>query len=93
MKVQAEVSVYPLRTSKLSGPVAEFCRVLRSHDLHVETRSMSTFVTGEMESLFEALEEGFRVLAQGNEIVIHFNISNACPDTAGREFAATEKVD
>lgn len=91
MRVQAEVSLYPLKTEKLSGPVDEFCRVLRSRGLHVETRSMSTFVVGESEKLFEALKEGFELLARRNDIVVDCKISNACPAAVGQEPA--ERVD
>lgn len=93
MRVQAEVSLYPLRTRKLSGPVTEFCQVLRSRGLHAETRSMSTFVVGESERLFEALKEGFEVLARRNEVVMDLKISNTCPDTAEQGLAETERVD
>lgn len=93
MTVQAEVSVYPLRTPKLSGPITQFCRVLQSRGLHVQTRSMSTFVTGELESLFEALEEGFALLARENDVVAHFSISNACPEGVGPEPVTTERTD
>lgn len=92
MKVQAEVSLYPLRTRKLSGPLVEFCQVLQSRGLYVETRSMSTFVVGELENLFGALREGFEVLTRRNEVVIDVKISNACPDTIGQEFAGRERV-
>ncbi len=92
MKVQAEVSLYPLRTRKLSGPVDEFCEVLRSHGLHAETRSMSTLIVGESEGLFAALKEGFDVAARRAEIVIDCKISNACPDTKGQELGETERV-
>lgn len=93
MRVQAQVSLYPLRTERLSGPVEEFCRVLRSHSLHVETGSMSTFITGESEGLFEALREGFEALAQRNEVVIDCKISNACPDRMGDKHTDIERVD
>ena len=93
MRVQAEVSLYPLRTPTLSGPVEEFCRVLRSHGLCVETSSMSTFVAGEPKGLFDALREGFEVLAQRNEIVIDCKISNACPDGVRNGPADIERVD
>jgi len=79
MRVQAEVSVYPLRTSELSGPVVTFCEVLRSHGLDVRTRSMSTLAAGESSDLLEALREGFEQLAQENEVVMDVTISNACP--------------
>jgi uncharacterized protein YqgV (UPF0045/DUF77 family) len=63
MKVQAEVSVYPLRTLTLSRSIAAFCEVLRSHGLDVQTRSMSTFATGECSAVLEALRDGFERLA------------------------------
>jgi len=93
MRVQAQVSLYPLRTQKLSGRVEEFCRVLRSHGLHVETGSMSTFITGESKELFDVLREGFEVLAQRNEIVIDCKISNTCPNSVGDKHADVERVD
>lgn len=92
MKVQAEVSLYPLRSRRLSGPVKEFCQVLRSRGLHVQTRSMSTFVVGESEELFDALKDGFEVLARGNEVVMDFTISNTCPDTREQECAEAERM-
>ena len=92
MRVQAEVSLYPLRTKKLSGPVAAFCEVLRSHGLDVQTRSMSTFAVGESSDLLEALREGFEHLAQENEIVLDVKISNACPNRAEQN-VEIERVD
>jgi len=35
MKVQAEISIYPLRTQSLSEPVEEYCRILRDYGLEV----------------------------------------------------------
>ena len=93
MRVQVEISLYPLRTEKLSGPVEEFCRVLRSHGLHVETGSMSTFVAGESQELFDALREGFEVLAQRNEIVMDCKLSNACPDRVGNKREDIERME
>ena len=93
MRVQAEVSLYPLRARKRAGPVKEFCQVLRSRGLHAQTRSMSTFVVGESEKLFEALKEGFEVLARRNAVVMDLTISNTCPDTTEQERAETERVD
>jgi len=92
MRAQAEVSFYPLKTAKLSGPVEEFCRVLRSHNLHVETGSMSTLVAGESKELFDALRESFEALARRHEIVIDCKVSNACPDSAGGRCADIEEV-
>ncbi len=92
MRVQAEVSLYPLRTRKLSGPVVVFCEVLQSHGLEVQTRSMSTFAAGESSDLFEALREGFERLAQENELVMDVKISNACPNRV-EQHVEIERVD
>jgi hypothetical protein len=54
---------------------------------------MSTFVAGEPKGLFDALREGFEVLAQRNEIVIDCKISNACPDGVENGPADIERVD
>jgi len=93
MNVQAEVRLYPLRTGKLAGPVADFCDVLRSRGLRVEGRSMSTFITGESKDVFEALGEGFETVAQRSAVVVDFTISNACPETVRREPERTERMD
>lgn len=93
MRVQAEVSLYPLRTRKLSGPVEEFCRVLRSGGLHVETRLMSTFVAGESEKLFKALREAFETLARRAEVVVDLKVSNACPAATEQGHEDKERVE
>ena len=92
MKVQAEVSLYPLRTRELSGPIGTFCEGLRLRGLDVQTRSMSTSIAGESSDLFGALQEGFERLAQENPLVMDIKISNACPNT-GRQNAEIERVD
>lgn len=79
MDVQAEISIYPLRTSDLSEPVEEFCRILRDHDLEVKTTTMSTLIRGQSGELFKASRKAFGKLAQKYEIVMHMKISNACP--------------
>ena len=79
MKVQAEISVYPLRTQSLSEPVEKFCKVLRDHGLEVKTTAMSTFVSGESRELFKACNEAFEQLVKKYDVVMNMKISNACP--------------
>ncbi|MDI6451511.1 YkoF family thiamine/hydroxymethylpyrimidine-binding protein [Anaerobaca lacustris] len=92
MKIQAEVSLYPLRIRELSDPIVRFCEILRSHGLDVQTRSMSTLAAGESNDLFGALQDGFERLAQENQLVMDVKISNACPDTA-KQNAEIERMD
>lgn len=80
MKVQAQVSLYPLRMEILSEPVREFCEMLKSHDLKVDTHSMSTFIVGELDVVFEAMREAFQAMATKYNVVMELKVSNACPD-------------
>lgn len=81
MKVQAEVSIYPLKEQSLSGPIEEFCGILNSRHLAVETRSMGTFVSGELSDLFSAVEQAFAKSAEKHRIVMDLKVSNACPQS------------
>jgi uncharacterized protein YqgV (UPF0045/DUF77 family) len=78
MKVQAEVSIYPLRTKSLSEPIEEFCKILCAHDLETKTTSMSTFIKGESRDLFKACDEAFKKLTKKYQIVMNMKVSNAC---------------
>lgn len=79
MKVQAEISIYPLRTQSLSEPVQEFCRILRGHGLEIKTTAMSTFIRCESRDLFKACDDAIEQLTPKYEVVINMKISNACP--------------
>jgi uncharacterized protein YqgV (UPF0045/DUF77 family) len=52
MKIQMQVSIYPLRTQSLSEPIGEFCRILQDKELQVETLTMGSLVTGESGVIF-----------------------------------------
>ena len=79
MKVQAEISIYPLRTKSVSEPIKEFCEILYANGLETKITSMSTFISGESKDLFKACDEVFKQLTQKYEIVMNMKISNACP--------------
>jgi uncharacterized protein YqgV (UPF0045/DUF77 family) len=79
MKVRAEISVYPLKTTELSGPVDEFCRILQAQGLEVQIGPMSSSVSGECKDLFKAVQEAFERLAEKYQVVMTAKISNACP--------------
>ncbi len=79
MKVQAEVSLYPLRTASLSEPIDQFLDRLRRRGLAVEVTPMSTRLEGESGEIFQALREAFDAVAPGGSVVLTVTISNACP--------------
>jgi len=83
MNVQAELSLYPLRTDELSGPIEAFCQALSRHGLEVHAGPMSTRVAGDIERLFAGLGEAFGQVARDFETVLIVKVSNACPENHG----------
>ena len=80
MKVQAEISLYPLRQNELTKPIRQFVELLESNKLKVQLGPMSTLVTGESQAVFESLQKAFEKVAQRYEVVMTTKISNACPE-------------
>ncbi len=79
MRIQAEISIYPLRVKSLSEPIEQFCRILCSYGLETKTTAMSTFISGESRDLFKACEKAFEQLTATYDVVVNMKISNACP--------------
>jgi uncharacterized protein YqgV (UPF0045/DUF77 family) len=79
MKVQAEISIYPLRVKSLSEPVETFCKALREHGLEIETTAMSSFVSCESKDFFDACREAFEQISEKYDAVLHMKVSNSCP--------------
>ena len=79
MKVQAEISLYPLRCSDLTEPIRQFIELLETDKLKVETGPISTLVTGDSQVVFENLKKAFERLAEKYKVVMTAKISNTCP--------------
>ena len=79
MKVQAQISIYPLRTESLSEPIDEFCGILKGRGLKVETQTMGSFVVGQSDIIFDSVQRAFEQIAEKYNVVMDFKISNACP--------------
>ena len=80
MNVQAEVSLYPLRSTELSGPISRFCQALQKCGLCIATGNMSTSVSGELGPVFDALKSAMAEIGQDHEVVLIVKVSNACPE-------------
>ncbi len=78
MKVNAEVSIYPLRQSDLIRPIQQFVEGLKNNKLQVKVGPMSSLVAGDSQVVFESLRENFEQLAEEYEVVLTAKISNAC---------------
>ena len=81
MRVQAEVSLYPLRTDELSEPIRAFCQSLNREGLAIETGSMSTTICGDCDDVFGALRDAFAGAARDHQVVLVVKLSSACPDS------------
>jgi uncharacterized protein YqgV (UPF0045/DUF77 family) len=79
VKVQAEISLYPLRTPSLSGAINEFLDRIRRSGLLVQVTLMSTRIEGESGELFRAVHEAFDAVAANHDVVLTLTVSNACP--------------
>lgn len=80
MKVQAEVSLYPLRQNDLTEPIQQFVESLKNENINVKTRSMSSVLLGDSKIIFQSLQKAFEQAAQKYEVVLTVKISNACPE-------------
>ena len=80
MKVQAEISLYPLRCSDLTEPIRQFVELLETDKQKVETGPMSTLVKGDSRIVFQNLKNAFEELAEDYKVVMTAKISNACPE-------------
>ena len=79
MKIQAQVSIYPLKTKALARPVEQLCRALRDPALTVTTQSISTQIAGDADRVFQAVERAFQTLAEQYSVIMELKVSNACP--------------
>lgn len=82
MNIQAEISLYPLRTEHVGNIISRFAEELRVNGLKPETGAMSTTVKGECRRVFATVERAFNACGGGADIVLVLKASNACPDCA-----------
>jgi len=85
VNVQAEVSLYPLRSPRLSEPISKFCAALMKSGLRVEIGSMSTSLSGEVDQVFDSLKSAMAEIGQDHEVVLVVKVSNACPADSASE--------
>ncbi len=79
MKVQMEVSLYPLETKELLPSIKAFNDALRKQGFEVEVGLLSSYITGESEKLFPALGRAFDNIAQQHRCVLITKIARLNP--------------
>jgi len=80
MNIQAELSLYPLRTERLDTVISRFIEQLEKGGLKPEVGAMSTVVSGECHCVFSAVERAFDICGSEGNIVLVFKAGNACPE-------------
>lgn len=90
MKIQAELSLYPLKTDLIENGVRNFIKELSKSGVSVVSGPMSTLVAGESEELFRVVGECFEKACRTGKMVLVVKFSNACPEKAmGKEEGIT----
>ena len=90
MKIQAELSLYPLKTDLIENAVRNFIKELSESGVSVVPGQMSTLVAGESEEVFRVVGQCFEKACRTDKIVLVVKFSNACPEKAmGKEDGIT----
>jgi uncharacterized protein YqgV (UPF0045/DUF77 family) len=76
--ITCQFSLYPLREPRLSPALERAMEGVRSTGLTPQVGSMSTYIEGDEDTVFEALKRAFRGAAEEGELVLVATVSNAC---------------
>ena len=79
MNVQAEASLYPLRTSGLGHTIEEFLGEMKAAGLTVQPGNMSSTMSGDVRTVFSTIRAAFEAVAENDQVVLVLKVSNACP--------------
>lgn len=63
MRVQAEISFYPLKAQDVTREILAFVEALRAPGVEVELGPLSTLVRGESTAVFEAVKAAYHTRA------------------------------
>ena len=79
MLISAQISLYPLKQPKLSPTIKEAWKILEENKLALQKGGMSTWVNGEAEKVFAAVQEVFLRSAEKGSVSMVVTFANACP--------------
>ena len=85
MKIQAELSLYPLKTDLIENAVRDFIKELSKSGISVVPGRMSTLVAGQSGDVFRVIGECFEKACRTDEVVLVVKFSNACPEKSDKE--------
>ena len=79
MPISAQIAVYPLRQERLTPSIEAVQHALLAHSLKPESGPMSTYVVGDDQAVFAALQDAFSRASNIGHVVMTVTVSNACP--------------
>ena len=79
MTASAQVAIHSLRQEHLSPAIEGVQQALRAHALAMQPGPMSTYIVGDTDAIFAALQEVFAGAATAGHVVMTVTVSNACP--------------
>ena len=79
MEVSAELSLYPLGTNDLGGPIRTFALKMEGQGMELSVGPMSSTTVGSLDGVFDAIKIAFAAVAEERPCVLVAKISNACP--------------
>lgn len=79
MIVQAEASLYPLKTDIMNEIIKNFIDDMKDSSLEVKIGPMSSRIVGELTEVFSVLSIAFARTTANCQAVLTLNVSNACP--------------
>lgn len=77
--ISIQVSLYPLGDYDITEKIFGFLDIFESHGLQYHLGSMSTVISGDTASVFDALEDAYRWVAEDTRFVIVCTMSNSVP--------------
>lgn len=80
MKVDIQVSVYPLGTKKVIEKVTDAIQILKQSNVETFTSPMSTMFSCELEQGLETLGKMFKEVAKDVQTIMTVTVSNCCRD-------------
>ena len=70
MKIQAELSLYPLFQQDVVPVVNNYIDHLKEYDIKTDVGERSTHITGELEEVFKATKSAYEKVSGNNKCVL-----------------------
>lgn len=77
--ISIQISLYPLGDTDITKAIFELLNIFQHYGLDYKLGSMSTVISGDTGTVFQALEEAYRHTANAQKFVLVCTMSNAVP--------------